>query len=125
MIKYRVRFWKYNNTNDSHVYEDKGLFDRKSDVYDLIQKVCDSVHGINYRTAAGYDWYRVMFETPDNLFRYWFRVSPEDVNPYNIDKNAHYFMKAMRKGPCLPFSSLCLCDPNNTDWTECEIVEDR
>lgn len=126
MIKYRVRFWRYNLMNDDpHTYKDEGLFDRESDAYDNIQKIRDSVHGINYRTDTSCDWDEVVFETPDNLFRYRFTVSQEDINPYNIDKNVHYFMEAMRKGPCLPFSSLCLCDPNDTDWTECEIVEDR
>lgn len=126
MIKYRVRFWRYNLMNDDpHVYKDEGLFDRKSDAYGNIQKIRDSVHGINYRTDTSCDWDEVVFETPDNLFRYRFTVSQEDINPYNIDKTAHYFMEAMRKGPSLPFSSLCLCDPNDTDWTECEIVEDR
>lgn len=126
MIKYRVRFWRYNNINNAlHAHADNGLFGSKSDAYDHIQKMCDSIHGINYRTDTSGDWDEVVFETPDNLFRYRFIVSQEDINPYNIDKTAHYFMEAMRKGPCLPFSSLCLCDPNDTDWTECEIVEDR
>lgn len=128
MIKYRIRFWRYDNINDApHVHEDKGQFDSRSDVYDLIQKVCDSVHGINYRVDTSCDWDEIVFETPDNLFRYRFVVSKEDINPHGIDKNAHYFMKAMRKGSCFPFINmrLCLCDPNDTDWTECEIVEDR
>ena len=126
MIKYRVRFWRYNNIdNVPHVHEDKGMFDTKQNAYDLIRQVCDSIHGINYRTDTSCDWDEVVFESPDNLVRYRFIVSQEDVNPYNIDKTAHYFMEAMRKGPCLPFSSLCLCDPNDTDWAECEIVEDR
>ena len=126
MIKYRVRFWRYNKINNiPDVREDKGLFDSKSDAYDCIQEVFDTIHGINYHTDTSCDWDEVVFETPDNMLRYRFVVDQEDVNPYDIDKNAHYFMEAKRKGPCLPFASLCLCDPNDTDWIECEIVEDR
>ena len=41
----------------------------------------------------------------------------------NIDKTAHYFMEAMRKGSVFP--GVSFCDVNDTDWAECEIVEDR
>lgn len=44
---------------------------------------------------------------------------------YSIDKTAHYFMEAMKRGPVFPGLPFCLCDANDTDWAECEIVEDR
>lgn len=44
---------------------------------------------------------------------------------YGIDKTAHYFMEVMRKGPVFPGLPFCLCDVDDTDWVECEIVEDR
>ena len=78
MIKYRVRFWRYNNINNvPDAHEDEGLFDSKSDAYEHIQAVCNHAHGINYRTDTSCDWDEVVFETPDSMLRYRFIVSQE------------------------------------------------
>lgn len=79
MIKYFVRFWRYNNINNAlDDHNDIGLFDSKSDAYNHIQMVCDRFHGINYRVDTSCDWDEVVFETPDNMFRCRFTVLQEE-----------------------------------------------
>lgn len=128
MIRYKVRFIKYSRSTNEVIspFEDFCDVPSKKTAYHRIEKMCKDIGGINYRTDTSEgDWEEAAFDHPTEDVLYRFIISEENRNPYNIDKSAHYFMKAMRRGPFLPFTSLCLCDANDTDWAECEIVEDR
>lgn len=128
MIRYKVAFIKYTRSTNKVLSPIEDFCDvpSKKTAYYRIEKMCKDIGGVNYRTDTSEgDWEEAVFDHPTDDVKYRFIISEENCNPYDIDKTAHYFMKAMRKGLGLPFTGLCLCDANDTDWTECEIVEDR
>lgn len=128
MIRYKVRFIKYNCSTNEVIspFEDFCDVPSKKTAYHRIEKMCKDIGGINYRTDTSEgDWEEAVFDHPTDDVKYRFIISEENRNPYNIDKSAHYFMKAMRRGPVFPGMSFCLCDAKDTDWTECVINEDQ
>ena len=128
MIRYKVKFMKYNRSTNEVLFpfEDLCYVSSKKTAYYHIEKMRKDIGGINYRTDTSEgDWEEAVFEHPTGDVTYRFIISEENRNPYNIDKSAHYFVEAMRRGPVFPGFPFCLSDANDTDWTECEIIEDR
>lgn len=128
MIRYKVSFIKYTRSSNEVISPFEELCDvpSKKVAYYRIEKMLNDIGGINYRVdnSEG-DWEEAAFDHPTDDIWYRFLITEENRNPYDIDKEAHYFIKAMRRGVAFPGMPFCLCDANDTDWTECIIREDR
>lgn len=128
MIRYKVELMKYIRSTNEVIspFEDFCDVPSKKTAYHRIEKMCKDIGGINYRTDTSEgDWEEAAFDHPTEDILYRFIISEENCNPYNIDKSAHYFMQAMRRGPVFPGASFCLCDANDTGWAERVINEDQ